>query len=142
MVKTLGRQCPGADLWQIPLPTSPAHCPRQGQSQLSGEEAVSEPATISLHRTASPLGILTINWVSETMPTFVLIKATELKTKQNKTKGSWLVKHERYQDKIRAPISLQFSAWCFGENVEGPAGGPAQGCHRGKPLTGDGSILL
>lgn len=43
MVKTLNRQCPGADLWQIPLPTS-AHCPRQSQSQLSGEEVVSEPA--------------------------------------------------------------------------------------------------
>lgn len=79
MVKTPDRQCPGADLWQIPLPTSPEFALARVRASCLGRGAF---LTISLYCTTSPLGIMTINWVSEIMPTFVLIKATGLKTKQ------------------------------------------------------------
>lgn len=104
--------------WGRSLANSPPNffhvCPRQSQSQLSGEEAV------SLCCTTSPSGILTINWVSEIMPTFVLIKATELKPKQRQ-----LARQARMTPGQNAGSDLQLSAWCFGENVEGRRVHPA-----------------
>lgn len=88
LVKILDRQCPGADLWQILLQLFLHICPSQSQTAVWGRKLfLSQLLTVSLYSQTSPLGIFTINWVSETIFIFVLVKATESKPKQQKAVG-------------------------------------------------------
>lgn len=74
-------------------PTFPARLPKSEPDSCLGRKLfLSQLLTISLYSRTSLLGIFTINWVSETTSIFVLVRTTELKTKQKK--GSWLVEHE------------------------------------------------
>lgn len=74
-------------------PTFPARLPKSEPDSCLGRKLfLSQLLTISLYSRTSLLGIFTINWVSETTSIFVLVRTTELKTKQKK--GSWLVQHE------------------------------------------------
>lgn len=107
-------QCPGADLWQIPRQLFLHVCPKSEPDSCLGIKLfLSQLLTISyvslgnLHHKLSFRNYF-----------YFCVKNNRIK---NQKKGSWLVKHEWYQDKIWALISqLQFKPLVLRwENVEG-----------------------